>query len=94
MITVLSAGILCVATFLMCVFEPEYDFIQIIFEAASALSTAGLSTGITPELGVAARILIILLMFTGRVGAFTLLSVWGKDSTPNARYSEEMISIG
>ena len=32
MITVLSAGILCVATFLMCVFEPEYDFIQIIFE--------------------------------------------------------------
>ena len=94
MITVLSAGILCVATFLMCVFEPEYDFIQIIFEVASALSTAGLSTGITPELGVAARILIILLMFTGRVGAFTLLSVWGKDSTPNARYSEEMISIG
>ena len=57
MITVLSAGILCVATFLMCVFEPEYDFIQIIFEVASALSTAGLSTGITPELGVAARIL-------------------------------------
>ena len=94
MITVLSAGILCVATFLMCVFEPEYDFIQIIFEVASALSTAGLSTGITPELGVAARILIILLMFTGRVGAFTLLSVWGKVSTPNARYSEEMISIG
>lgn len=40
MITVLSAGILCVATFLMCVFEPEYDFIQIIFEVASALSTA------------------------------------------------------
>ena len=38
MITVLSAGILCVATFLMCVFEPEYDFIQIIFEVASALS--------------------------------------------------------
>jgi trk system potassium uptake protein TrkH len=34
------------------------------------------------------------LMFTGRVGAFTLLSVWGKDNTPNARYSEEMISIG
>lgn len=94
MITALSAGIVCIATFLMCVFEPKYDFIRIIFEVMSALSTAGLSTGITPELGVAARILIIILMFTGRVGAFTLLSAWSKDTTPNARYSEEMISIG
>lgn len=94
MIIVLSASIVCVATFLMCVFEPEYDFIRIIFEVMSALSTAGLSTGITPELGIAARILIIALMFAGRVGAFTLLSLWSKDTTPNARYSEEMISIG
>ena len=94
MITVLYVGILCTATFLICVFEPEYDFIQLIFEVTSAFSTAGLSTGITPELGIAARILLILLMFTGRVGAFTLLSVWSKDITPNARYSEEMISIG
>lgn len=94
MITVLYVGILCTATFLICVFEPEYDFIQLIFEVTSAFSTAGLSTGITPELGIAARILLILLMFTGRVGAFTLLSVWSKDTTPNARYSEEMISIG
>ena len=88
MITVLYVGILCTATFLICVFEPEYDFIQLIFEVTSAFSTAGLSTGITPELGIAARILLILLMFTGRVGAFTLLSVWSKDTTPNARYSE------
>ena len=94
MITVLYVGILCTATFLICVFEPEYDFIQLIFEVISAFSTAGLSTGITPELGIAARILLILLMFMGRVGAFTLLSVWSKDTTPNARYSEEMISIG
>lgn len=43
------------------------------FEAASALGTVGLSTGITPGLSDPARILIIVAMFAGRLGPLTLV---------------------
>ena len=70
MITILSGTVVCVATFFMCVLEPEYSFMQLLFEVVSAFGTVGLSTGITPALSVAGKAVIILVMFTGRVGAF------------------------
>ena len=44
-----------------------------LFEAASALGTVGLSTGITPSLSAASRILLMILMFAGRAGGLTLM---------------------
>lgn len=67
---------------------------QIFFEVVSAFGTVGLSIGITPELSMAGKIVIILVMFTGRIGAFTLVSMWTERAEPNARYSEETIMIG
>lgn len=93
-ITFLSLCVVCVSVFLLCVFEPEYNFMQIFFEVVSAFGTVGLSTGITPELSMAGKIVIILVMFTGRIGAFTLVSMWTERAEPNARYSEETIMIG
>ena len=94
MITILSGAVVCIAVFLMCVLEPEYSFIQLFFEVISAFGTVGLSTGITPDLCSAGKIVIVLVMFTGRVGAFTLLSMWIDHAEPNARYSEETVVIG
>ncbi len=94
MITILSGMVVCVATFILCALEPEYSFMQILFEVVSAFGTVGLSTGITPELGAAGKLLIILVMYTGRVGAFTLLSMWVNRLEPKARYSEETVAIG
>ena len=94
MITILSGTVVCVATFFMCVLEPEYSFMQLLFEVVSAFGTVGLSTGITPALSVAGKAVIILVMFTGRVGAFTLISMWVNRTEPRARYSEEEVSIG
>lgn len=93
-ITVLSMAVVCVATFLMCVLEPECTFIQLLFEVVSAFGTVGLSTGITPGLSVAGKLVIILVMYTGRIGAVTLISMWIEHPEPSARYSEETISIG
>lgn len=78
----------------LCVLEPEYSFIQILFEVVSAFGTAGLSTGITSGLGAAGRIVLIILMFIGRLGAFTLLSIWINRPEKNARYTEETLPIG
>lgn len=44
-----------------------------LFEAASAIGTVGLSLGITPGLGMLSRVILILLMFFGRVGGLTLI---------------------
>ena len=44
-----------------------------IYETASAIATVGLTLGITPELGTTSRIILILLMYCGRVGGLTLV---------------------
>ncbi|MBR3169824.1 MAG: Trk family potassium uptake protein [Lachnospiraceae bacterium] len=44
-----------------------------IFETASAIGTVGLSMGITPSLGTVSHLLLIMLMFFGRVGALTIM---------------------
>jgi Trk-type K+ transport system membrane component len=47
-------------------------FEEALFEAVAAFSTAGLTTGITPELNDVGRGVVMLLMFLGRVGPLTL----------------------
>ena len=94
MITILSLTVVCVATLLMCVLEPECTFVQLLFEVVSAFGTVGLSTGITPSLCWAGKLVIILVMFTGRLGAMTLLTMWINHPEPSTRYTEENIAIG
>ena len=84
----------CLGTFLLCILEPDCTFIQLLFEEVSAFGTVGLSTGITPGLSVASKMVVILTMYTGRVGAFTLLSMWINRPESGARYTEESITIG
>ena len=81
-------------TFLMCVLAPQFDFVQIMFEVVSAFSTAGLSTGITPELGFAAKVVLILIMFTGRLGVMTMVTIWVTRPERQTRYTEESVMIG
>lgn len=51
----------------------ELPILSCLFETASAVGTVGLSLGITPGLGVLSRLILILLMFFGRVGGLTLI---------------------
>lgn len=48
-----------------------FKFEQNLFEAASALGTVGLSTGITPSLSLLGKLVVTLLMFSGRLGPLT-----------------------
>ena len=93
-IALLSLLVVCCGTFLLCVLEPQRAFIQVFFEVVSAFGTVGLSTGITPDLCVLSKLVLILTMFIGRLGAFTLLSIWINRPDPGVRYTEEMITIG
>lgn len=65
------------------------------FEVISALCTVGLTTGITPELTVSGKVLIILLMFVGRLGPLTLaVAISRRKPRPPLRYAEEQLMIG
>lgn len=68
----------------------------IVFEVLSAFGTVGLSLGLTPHLTVIGKIVIMLLMFIGRVGIFTSLYSLSKRQTKvnQIRYPEENILIG
>ena len=51
----------------------ELPLLTSLYEAASAIGTVGLSLGITPSLSAVSRIILVLLMFFGRVGGLTLI---------------------
>lgn len=68
--------ILFVGIYLIGVFEPnDTDFLKISFEAASALATAGLSSGILTQMCVESKLVLIALMYIGRVGVITFGNV-------------------
>lgn len=66
-----------------------------LFETASAVGTVGLSLGLTPTLGTASRIILIALMFFGRVGCLTLIyATLGKKVKTGSMLPLDKISIG
>lgn len=69
--------------------------ITALFETASAIGTVGLSLGITPELGIISHMILIFLMFFGRVGGLTLIFAAISEKTSNgSKYPQEKITVG
>ena len=66
-----------------------------LFETASAVGTVGLTLGITPQLGMLSRGILILLMYSGRVGGLTLIfaAVSGSPGI-TARLPQEKLTVG
>ncbi|MGL4853386.1 MAG: potassium transporter TrkG [Phocaeicola sp.] len=80
--------------FLLTLFEEDIALHALFFEAVSALSTVGLTLNVTPELSAPSKIIVIILMFVGRVGAFMLLSSLLKTQKKNLyRYPHETIIL-
>jgi trk system potassium uptake protein TrkH len=70
-------------------------FVEYLFETVSALGTVGLSTGATPTLAPASRVLIIVLMFAGRLGPLTVAAALARrDELGDWRYPEEEVMVG
>jgi len=93
-LTFLAASLVIFNTFLVCILEPEYTFMQVLFEVVSGFGTVGLSTGITRDLCPLSEFIIILTMYIGRVGPLTIASLWSFRAMSNVNYSEETITIG
>ena len=73
----------------------DFPFEVLLFEAVSAMGTVGLSLGVTPELSVAGKMVLVLLMFWGRVGILTFFAILIKEEKKvDIRYTEVEIPIG
>ncbi|MFQ3545446.1 TrkH family potassium uptake protein [Halobacillus rhizosphaerae] len=95
-IVINTAIIICgISIIFLNVLEPQFTLIQVAFEACSAFGTTGLSMGITPDLHTAGKLIIIALMFIGRIGIFSFLFIIrGKVTKDNYRYPKEAVIIG
>ena len=90
-----SIATVTVATVLISLTDPQFQFIQILFEVVSAFGTVGLSTGITASVSSIAKILLVLTMYVGRVGVLLLMASLLGDPRPSAvRYPEENLLVG
>ncbi|WP_097677445.1 TrkH family potassium uptake protein [Anaerosalibacter sp. Marseille-P3206] len=97
-LAILSVGI-CLVTVvsLILTISEEATFLDLLFETTSAFGTVGLTRGVTPSLSKFGRVLIILTMYSGRVGPLTMAFAFAKKQKSklnNYRYSEGNLFVG
>ncbi|MEK6680300.1 MAG: TrkH family potassium uptake protein, partial [Nitrospirota bacterium] len=90
----IAQAAVAVVAFLLFLTE-KAPFINILFEVVSAFGTVGLSTGLTPHLSDAGKLLISLMMYMGRIGPLTLALLVGQKVVKRYYYyPEEKVMIG
>lgn len=91
-VTVLFAGTIAIT-----VFDPQVPFIDILYEAFSAVGTVGLTADLTPTLSSASHMVLIVMMYIGRIGSISLALLFGGMSKPKERareLPEQRIMVG
>lgn len=93
---ILLAGLMVmIALILLTITEPTLSAHALFFEITSAFGTCGMSLGITSELSVIGKAIIMLLMFIGRVGLISfLLTLGGRTKKPHYHFPKERVIIG
>ncbi len=71
----------------------KFTFLEVMFETVSAFATVGLSMGITTELATFSKLVLVVIMFAGRVGPITIATSFAKKAS-QLGYVEEQIFIG
>ena len=94
-VTLMSIALVFFSLLIVTFIEP-YSFITLWFEITSAFGTVGLSLGVTSELTTFSKLLLMVLMFIGRVGVVTFLFTFKKSVNHDSyiRYPKERIIIG
>ena len=83
------------ATLAICAVQPEFTLQQVLIEVFSAIDTVGLTTGITRDLNTFSRIVIIMLMYAGRLGSMTFIILLTRRKPPApVQYPTDKVIIG
>jgi len=93
-IVLIAGAVVALALTVMLALEP-LPFEQIAFEVVSAFATVGLSMDVTPRLSSAGQLVLVVVMFAGRVGPLSLaLAIGGRFQSERFRYAEGRIAVG
>ena len=94
-VVVLYALVASLGVFGLAWCDPQIHLRSQLFEVVSALSTVGLSTGVTAQLSAGSQLILCLLMFVGRVGPIALvLSIVRTERPTRYQYPEEDLVVG
>ncbi len=94
-VVVINLTLVLVSSLVISATKPVLPLGDVVFETVSALSTVGLSTGITGSLGIIGQLMLILLMYTGRVGSISLALLFMQHRMPvSIQKPTEKIIIG
>ncbi len=92
-----SLATIVIGTILVFLSEAQgsFEFIQIFFEVISAFATVGLSMGITASLSAGGKIILVCIMYIGRVGVLLFMAAILGDPKPSViQYPEENLLVG
>ncbi|SDJ09798.1 TrkH family potassium uptake protein [Salimicrobium halophilum] len=92
-LALLSIMVVIITVFLLNLTE-RAPFLDILFESVSAFGTVGLSMGLTPELSVAGKWIIIVTMLVGKLGPLTFAFAFSKPAKDVVRYPGEDVFTG
>ncbi|MBX7312368.1 TrkH family potassium uptake protein [Clostridium chauvoei] len=91
----IGVGLIIVVTMMLSYTEVGATFMDLLYETTSAFGTVGLTTGLTPNLSNIGKVLIMLMMYFGRVGPLTVaLALTRKRKKTGYKYPEGKILIG
>lgn len=96
-VIVVQIFVIVIGTVLIVIFDPEITLMQAVFETTSATDTVGLSLGITGVLSPFSQVVLMFLMYFGRVGVLTIsysIMVRMGESDPCIRYPDANMLIG
>jgi trk system potassium uptake protein TrkH len=94
-LVMLSLTLIFIVVFVLTITDKGFGFLKLLFETVSAFGTVGLSTGITPDLSVAGRLIITAMMFIGRLGPLILVLSLTQGQKPSEyRYPQDEVRIG
>ena len=94
-IVVIYVSLAMVSTLVLCALQPELALRDVLLEVFSAVDTVGMTTGITRQLGTASRLILIALMYAGRLGSLTFAILIAHRRTPApVQYPAGQLLIG
>ncbi|MDV2454748.1 TrkH family potassium uptake protein [Acinetobacter towneri] len=90
----ITGMLITIGIFSLLLFEPKQNFLDLLFEVVSAACTVGLSRGVTGELQPASLIVLMLLMFAGRLGPLTLAYLIATPQKSRLKHPTADIQVG
>lgn len=94
-VVIINSTLTIMATIIIMTLQPLLNFEDVLFEVLSAIGTAGMTVGITRDLNTISRVIIMILMYCGRLGSLSFALIFAqKKTSASVRQPQEKIIVG